>query len=162
MQTVPQTGDGAAALSKSRLRLWLKLLKSTSLVEDELRRRLRTEFGTTLPRFDVMSALYRAPGGLKMREISHLLRVSNGNITGIVDKLVSEGMVLRVTPPDDRRAQIIVLTAAGRAEFARQAVAHEAWTNEILGELNEDDVDGMIRRLDHLARALELRGRAGS
>jgi DNA-binding MarR family transcriptional regulator len=122
---------------------------------------LRTQFNTTLPRFDVMSALYRAPGGLKMKEISRLLRVSNGNITGIVDKLAADGVVLRVTPPEDRRSQIIVLSPKGREEFARQAKAHEVWVDEILGELNADDVDGMILRLNNLAHALELRERHG-
>ncbi|MCM2292664.1 MarR family transcriptional regulator [Allorhizobium sp. BGMRC 0089] len=148
-------GQDAGSLSKNRLRLWLKLLKSAGLVEDEIRRRLRQDFSTTLPRFDVMSALSRAPGGLKMKEISHLLRVSNGNITGIVDKLCEDGFVLRVTPPDDRRTQIIVLTPKGRSEFDRQAKAHEGWIDAILGGLDADDVDGMIRRLDHLTHTLE-------
>lgn len=146
-------------LSKERLRLWLRLLKSTGLVEEEVRRRLRAEFETTLPRFDVMSALYRAGDGLKMNEISRLLRVSNGNITGIVDRLTEEGMTLRMTPKDDRRSQIVTLTAKGRDEFSRQAKAHERWIDEILGGLNADDVDGMIRRLDHLNEALEERDR---
>ena len=156
-----KTADVKEALSKNRLRLWLKLLKSTRLVEDEIRGLLRTQFNTTLPRFDVMSALYRAPGGLKMKEISRLLRVSNGNITGIVDKLAADGVVLRVTPPEDRRSQIIVLSPKGREEFARQAKAHEVWVDEILGELNADDVDGMILRLNNLAHALESRERHG-
>ncbi|MGR6468433.1 MarR family winged helix-turn-helix transcriptional regulator [Rhizobium sp. PAMB 3182] len=144
-----------AQLSKDRLRLWLKLIKSTGRVEDEIRRRLRAQFATTLPRFDVMSALSRAPDGLKMKDISRLLRVSNGNITGIVDKLVEEGLVLRTTPPQDRRTQIIQLTERGRQEFETLARTHEAWIDEILGGLNADDVDGMIRRLDHLIHALE-------
>ena len=76
----------AVHLSKERLRLWLKLLKSSRAIEDEVRRRLRQDFATTLPRFDVMSALSRSESGLKMSEISKLLKVSNGNITGIVDK----------------------------------------------------------------------------
>jgi len=89
-------------LSKERLRLWLKLLKASNLVEEEIRRRLRAQHASTLPRFDVMSALSRAPNGLKMSEISKLLRVSNGNITGIVDKLAEEGFALRVSVPGDR------------------------------------------------------------
>lgn len=142
-------------LSKKRLRLWLRLLKATRYVEDEVRRRLRAEFASTLPRFDVMSALSRSVEGMKMNEISKLLRVSNGNITGIVDKLNEEGLVLRITPPGDRRSQIIRLTPKGQTEFARNAEAHQAWIDEIFGRLNEDDVDGMILRLDHLTEKLE-------
>lgn len=102
-------------LSKERLRLWLKLLKASGMIEEEVRRRLRRDFDWTLPRFDVMSALHRHPDGLKMSEISRLLRVSNGNITGIVDKLTDEGLALRVSVAGDRRANLIRLTPKGRA-----------------------------------------------
>lgn len=142
-------------MSKSRLRLWLKLLKASRLVEDEIRRRLRAEFNWTLPRFDVMAALARNPDGLKMSEISRLLRVSNGNITGIVDTLTQEGLALRVSVPGDRRANLVLLTPRGRTLFAEHAAVHEAWIDEILGGLNDDDIAGMIRRLDHLTQALD-------
>ncbi len=140
--------------AKERLRLWLKLLKASSLIEDEIRRRLRSEFKSTLPRFDVMSALERAPEGLKMSQISKRLRVSNGNITGIVDKLTDEGLALRVAVPGDRRANLIHLTPKGQRVFAEHAKTHAGWINEILAELNEDDIDGMILRLDHLTKSL--------
>jgi len=142
-------------LSKSRLRLWLKLLKASGLIEDEIRRRLRAEFNWTLPRFDVMSALARSPDGLKMSEISRLLRVSNGNITGIVDKLTEEGLALRVSVPGDRRANLVRLTPRGKELFTEHAAVHEAWIDEILSGLNDDDIAGMIRRLDHLTEALD-------
>ncbi|MGA1179894.1 MAG: MarR family winged helix-turn-helix transcriptional regulator [Marivivens sp.] len=145
----------AEPLSKSRLRLWLKLLKTSGLVEEELRRRMRAELGTTLPRFDVMSALSRSPDGLKMSEISRRLRVSNGNITGIVDKLTEEGIALRVAMPGDRRANLVRLTPKGCQVFAEHAGRHEAWVDEILAELNADDVVGMVLRLDHLLDAIE-------
>lgn len=141
-------------LSKERLRLWLKLLKASRLIEDEVRRRLRHDHDWTLPRFDVMSALSRAPEGLKMSEISKLLKVSNGNITGIVDKLTEEGLALRVAVPGDRRAQNVCLTAKGQDLFAAHSTAHEGWIDEILGGLDGDDVAGMILRLDRLAEAL--------
>ncbi|MCH2094882.1 MAG: MarR family transcriptional regulator [Rhodobacteraceae bacterium] len=142
-------------MSKERLRLWLKLLKASSLIEDEVRRRLRAECNWTLPRFDVMSALARSPDGLKMSEISRLLRVSNGNVTGIVDTLTDEGLALRVAVPGDRRANRVQLTSKGQALFADHASAHEGWINEILGDLGPDDIDGMIRRLEHLNTFLE-------
>ena len=150
-----------ASLAKQRLRLWLKLLKSSRLIEEELRRRLRTGFASTLPRFDVMAALDRSPEGLKMSEISRLLRVSNGNVTGIVDKLVEEGLVLRLAVPGDRRAQLVRLTPRGSEIFAAHAAAHEGWIDEILSGLDEDDIDGMIRRLDHLTTKLMERDRDG-
>lgn len=143
------------SLSKTRLRLWLKLLKASSRIEDEIRRNLREEFSSTLPRFDVMSALYRYPDGLKMSEISELLRVSNGNITGIVDRLAQEGLAERVAVPGDRRASLVQLTDAGRTAFAIHADAHESWIDSLLSDLNEDDTLGMIKRLDTLIDTLE-------
>ena len=142
------------SLSKSRLRLWLKLLKGSNLIADKLRRQMRAELSTTLPRFDVMSALSRAPDGLKMSEISKRLRVSNGNITGIVDTLVAEGFVERVAVPGDRRASLVLLTPAGRAVFAEHARHHEAWLNEILGGLDHDDIDRRVCVLDHMSKTL--------
>lgn len=142
-------------LSKDRLRLWLKLLKSSRRIEDALRRRLRQEFASTLPRFDVMSALDRAPEGLRMSEISQRLKVSNGNITGIVDKLTEEGLAQRLAVPDDRRAHLVHLTDKGRAEFARQAQAHEGWIDDMLAALGPDDILGMSERLDLLAQSEE-------
>lgn len=155
MTTSPVKAGKTEPMSKSRLRLWLKLLKTSGLIEEELRRRMRAELGTTLPRFDVMSALSRAPDGLKMSEISKRLRVSNGNITGIVDKLTDEGIALRVAIPADRRANLVRLTPKGQALFARHAALHEAWIDEILAGLNADDVAGMVLRLDHLSTTLE-------
>lgn len=147
--------EAAEPLSKQRLRLWLKLLKASNLIEEELRRRMRAELNTTLPRFDVMSALSRAPEGLKMTEISRRLRVSNGNITGIVDKLAAEGIALRVAVPGDRRANLVRLTPKGQALFAEHARRHEDWVDGILGGLDAGGAADMMRRLDHLSETLE-------
>ncbi len=125
--------------SKTRLRLWLKLLKASSRIEMELRRRFRVECDTTLPRFDVMAALSRKPNGLKMTDLSDLLRVSNGNVTGIVDRLTEDGHALRVAMPGDRRAQVARLTPAGQVVFAKLAARHEAWLDELLQGLNSGD-----------------------
>jgi len=124
--------SAAAGASKARLRLWLKLLKTNKLLENELRERLRSQFDTTLPRFDVMAALDRASDGLKMHELSGVLKVSNGNITGIVDRLVNDGVVVRVAVEGDRRATVVQLTAKGRQFFTTLASAHERWVNELL------------------------------
>jgi DNA-binding MarR family transcriptional regulator len=100
------------------LKLWLRLLACTNLVETDVRGRLRTEFGITLPRFDLMAQLERNPDGLKMNELSQRLMVSGGNVTGLTDQLEKEGLVIRMDDPEDRRAYTIKLTPAGRALFA--------------------------------------------
>ncbi len=125
--------------SKERLRLWIRLLRASRTIEAELRERLRQEFDTTLPRFDVMAALYRAPEGMLMSGLSRFLLVSNGNVTGIVDRLVTEGLVTRARRNGDRRTSMVKLTDAGKAQFKAMAAAHETWIGELLAGVGEDD-----------------------
>ena len=144
----PETHSTPDPASKERLRLWLKLLKLSSGIEAELRRRLRDEHDTTLPRFDVMSALARHPQGLKMSDLSGYLKVSNGNVTGIVDRLTDEGLALRVAVPGDRRAQMARLTPKGQDAFAALAAEHETWIDELLGGLSAEDAIALSAYLD--------------
>lgn len=145
--------DGGATsgpLSKQQLRVWLNLLKVNRRIEAELRSRLRRQFATTLPRFDVMSALYRHADGLILSALSSMLMVSNGNITGIVERLVEDGLILREPVPGDRRAARVRLTDKGRAEFARQAKVHEAWVAELLGGLDREDTAVILEMLSRI------------
>lgn len=145
------TGAGPSA-SKQKLRFWLQLLKATRHVESTLRERLRRDFDTTLPRFDVMAMLHKSGDGLKMSQLSGQLMVSNGNVTGIIDRLVGDGMVERVPIKGDRRATLVRLTPEGRALFARMAETHEAWIAEILGDLDKDDMSRATDMLAHLRK----------
>jgi DNA-binding MarR family transcriptional regulator len=119
------------------VRLWLRLLTCTSLIEGEIRSRLRTTFGITLPRYDLMSQLERHPEGLKMSELSKRMMVTGGNVTGITDQLVDEGLVLRDSNPNDRRAYLLKLTPKGRRVFGEMAQAHEPWVIELFAGLSE-------------------------
>jgi len=140
-----------AVASKDRLRLWLRLLKLTRAVDGTLRDRFRHEFDTTLPRFDMLAALSQHEGGLKMSRLSNVLRVSNGNVTGIADRLADDGMVERIPMPGDRRAMLLRLTTAGHREFARQAVAHEEWIDEMLGGISGQEARALAQKLQHFA-----------
>lgn len=139
-------------LPRARLRVWLRLLKASRGVEENLRRRFREEFATTLPRFDVMAALAREPDGLRMSDISAQLRVSNGNVTGIVDRLVAEGLARRDAVPGDRRATQVALTTNGKWVFNEQASAHAAWIDELLGGLGPQDTALALDLLDRLSQ----------
>jgi len=129
------------------LRIWLRLLTCTQLIEREVRSRLRSEFDTTLPRFDLMAQLERHPDGLKMNELSRLLMVTGGNVTAIVDQLEKEGLVERLDEPADRRAFRIRLTRTGEKTFAEWARAHEAWVVDLLSGLSRRDQDELLRLL---------------
>ena len=134
------------------LRLWLRILACSNLIERHVRTGLRREFGTTLPRFDFMAQLERNPAGLKMGEISERMMVTGGNVTGIADELESDGLVARHAVRADRRAMIVKLTPAGRRTFAEMARAHERWIIDLLGGLTAREQSAIFTALAKLKR----------
>jgi DNA-binding MarR family transcriptional regulator len=148
--TISAPEVAATMSTKTRLRLWLRLLKISRSVENNVREKLRVEFDSTLPRFDVLAALYQFPKGLRMSELSGLLKVSNGNVTGIVDRLVKDGLIIRTPVPGDRRALRVRLTKRGEEEFALQAAAHERWIDGLLSDVSLDEADHMISSFDQI------------
>ena len=132
------------------LKLWLRLLACTTRLESEVRMRLRAEFDTTLPRFDLMAQLERHPNGLKMSELSRRMMVSGGNVTGLTDQLEKEALVTRADAPADRRAYTVKLTPVGRALFARMAGAHEQWVIELFSGLTSSEKTQVHRLLAKL------------
>lgn len=143
------------------LRLWLRLLTCTQLVEKEVRSRLREQFDTTLPRFDLMAQLERSPDGLKMNELSRRMMVTGGNVTGITDQLVSEGLVERMDVEGDRRAYRVRLTARGRRQFSDMAREHEQWIVDAFSGLAERDI-ATLHRLLGKVKAHAQQGQAES
>lgn len=135
--------------SKQKLRLWLRMLRSTRAIEAELRERLRMEFGETLPRFDVLAALWKADDAISLTALSRMLMVSNGNVTGIIDRLVMDGSVTRVADARDRRTTLVKLTADGAKRFETMAAAHEKWIAELLRSFSAGQTEELIALLDH-------------
>ncbi|MDW5442496.1 MarR family transcriptional regulator [Polaromonas sp. SM01] len=129
------------------LRLWLRLLTCTQLIEKQVRGQLREQFDTTLPRFDLMAQLERNPEGLKMNELSRRMMVTGGNVTGITDQLVAEGLVERVEVAGDRRAYRVRLTPRGRKIFDDMARQHESWIVQALGGLSPREIDTLHKLL---------------
>lgn len=143
--------DRETPLPRRRLRTWLRLLRVTRGTENRLREYLRLRHDTTLPRFDVMAALHREKDGLKMSELSGVLRVSNGNVTGIVDRLVGEGLIMRIPVENDRRAMIVRLTDKGCSCFEELAEIHEGWVNGLLGDISTPEAKQLnesLRKID--------------
>jgi len=129
---------------KTELRLWLRLLTCTTLIENEVRRRLREQFAITLPRFDLLAQLDRTPNGMTLGELSQRMMVTNGNITGLVNRLAEQGMIARRPSPKDRRVQIVSLTAEGRRFFRSMARANARWVGEIFEGLSADDIAALM------------------
>lgn len=136
------------------IRLWLRLLACTNTIENRAGGKLRENYDTTLPRFDLMSALERHPAGLRMTEISKRMMVTGGNITRIVDQLVAEGAVTRTVAPDDRRASIVRMTAAGRRAFGVMAAQHEGWIVAMFAGLRVSERTQLYALLAKLKRHL--------
>lgn len=146
---------------EAELRLWLRLLTCTNLIEGEIRSRLRDTFDVTLPRFDLMAQLDKTPGGMTLGELSQRMMVSAGNVTGLAERLESLGMLERRAAPNDRRAQIVSLTAEGRRAFRSMARTHENWIAEIFAGLSRDDIDTLMRLLAKTKTSARRAHRAG-
>jgi len=139
-------------LRKQRLRLWIRLLLALQVIEAELRKRLRDRFDMTLPQFDVMAALDRNPDGMMMTSLSEALMVSNGNVTGIIDRLMAKGYVARENFAGDRRRFIVKLTPGGRDEFTGVARMHESWVDELLSDIEVGETEPMLVKFEKLAQ----------
>ena len=146
--------SSVAGDDKLELRLWLRLLTCSHLIESEVRQRLRERFATTLPRFDLLAQLDRAPEGLTMGELSSRLMVSNGNVTDLAEALVREGLVSRVPEPEDRRSLRLRLTAAGKRAFDAMTPVHEQWIDTMMQGLSRAEMAHLIELLGKLKQSL--------
>jgi DNA-binding MarR family transcriptional regulator len=132
------------------LRLWLRLLTCTNLIETHVRKALAKEFKTTLPRFDLMAQLERAPHGLQMGELSRRMLVTGGNVTGIVDQLERGGLLVRTEHPADRRAYLVKLTKEGRRLFGQMAAEHETWIVKLFSGIPKREQRALTESLTRL------------
>ena len=139
-------------LSKRRLKAWIRVLAVTRTAEASLREYLRVNHDTTLPRFDVLAALYRRRDGVTMSELSRMLLVSNGNATAVVDRLEADGQVRRTQSDTDRRTVFVTLTEAGLAAFETQALGHEAEVDRLFQGLSAEDIDRLTEILKRMAK----------
>lgn len=147
---------------RAELRLWLRMLTCTTLIETEVRSRLRERFDVTLPRFDLMAQLERAPEGLTLGDLSRRMMVSNGNITGLVERLVDSGHIVRAPHATDRRIMFVRLTNAGRAAFADMAAAHAQWIADLFSEVAPADQATLLGLLGRLKQSVRAGGQGGA
>lgn len=143
--------------SKQALRLWIRLLTCSTEIEKIIRNNFSREFKSTLPRFDILSALDRNPEGLTMGNLSKLLMVSNGNVTGLVDRLMQEGLVTREAMEHDRRTFKASLTPLGAEVFREMASQHEDWIDDMFEELDNDEIEHLLALLNRLRISVSKR-----
>lgn len=152
-----ENADIESEIDTKRLGLWVRLIFNSNIVEKEIRNLFRSEFKVTLPRFDLMAALYREQGGLTMGELSKKMLVSNGNVTGIVERLKKEGLVKRWVLPTDHRIYSVGLTPKGRTDFKAMADRHKEWIADIYGDLQDEELAQMIQLMDRMRNVLRQR-----
>ncbi|MFS0851231.1 MarR family winged helix-turn-helix transcriptional regulator [Novosphingobium panipatense] len=150
-KTIPGSTAPSGTLD---LRVWVRLLDCAKIIEKRLRRNFEDQFSTTLPRFDILATLDRAPDGLRMGELSRALLVSNGNVTAIVRQLQEQGLVSSRTDPEDARSAIVSLTPNGRVQFTALAEAHHGWVREALADFPEDSQRQLLSLLTQLKTSI--------
>jgi DNA-binding MarR family transcriptional regulator len=136
---------------KPELRLWLRMLSTTKLISQEVRRRLRSEYGATLPQFDILAQLYREKDGLRLGELSKRTMVTNGNVTGLVERLEADGLIVRETPEGDRRVTVAKLTRRGNDTFAAMAKSHEGWLRDMMADVEPEAINVLLEDM-HLVK----------
>ena len=140
---------------KSELRLWLRLLSTVNMITQEIRQRLRAEFAITLPQFDLLAQLDRERDGLRMGDLSKRMMVSNGNVTGVVSRLIEDGFVTRTVDREDRRSATVRLTRKGRESFLKMAAANERWMDDMFADLSHAQIEELMRLLSHVRRSID-------
>ena len=147
--TIREKHDGALG-DTMNLRLWLRLLSCTMVIEKRLKRRLAEQFDATLPRFDVLSALDRHPLGMTMGALSSSLLVSNGNVTALVRLLVRDGYVEISPSSTDRRVSMVHLTLSGAVHFETLATAHHEWVDAMMSNVSREQREQLFDLLSAL------------
>ena len=149
------TSDGVAE-GRLSLRVWLHLMKSSKAIEAVVAGRLRTEYGQSFSRFDVLSQLVRVEGDfLPVGKLAQLLMTSNGNITALLDRMAAEGLLERKPSPKDRRSQPVRITDDGRSLFAGMNRRHAKWIDAALADLPDADKEKLVTSLIRVRHAFE-------
>ncbi len=158
----PIDHEVTASGRKPELRLWLRMLTCANLIEAEVRAKLREHFQVTLPQFDLLAQLDKAPDGLSMGELSRRMMVTNGNVTGIADRLEAVGMVRRARSRGDRRSQTVTLTRSGREAFRDMARAHEGWIADLFAGLDRGEMTALMDSLGQAKQSVREAGKGRS
>lgn len=146
--------NGAASEAKTTsssdnaLRSWLALLSAANALKKSVDARLRSEFGLSISRFDVLAILDRAgPQGLRAGALSQQLMVTEGNTTQVTAPLIRDGLVARRQDKEDARAANFRLTKKGERLFAQMAKAHRGWIEEAFDDFSPQQLESFRRQL---------------
>ena len=138
-----------------RLGAWRAFLRAHARLVRDLERELQAEQGMALTDYDVLVQLSAADERrLRMSELADQLLLSRSGVTRLVDRLVAEGLVERVTCESDRRGQWASLTDSGYERLRRASPTHLRGVAEhFLDRLPPDDLAALERMLGRVVGA---------
>lgn len=122
--------------------------------------RLFARFGLTEPQFNILLLLARqGKEGMVLSEIGAKMSVSKANITGLIDRLAREGLVVRENHADDRRARLAKMTEAGLDLLKKVVPLHCEKINTVTSALEEEEKKRLIQSLTRLSQAIQGTGK---
>ena len=127
------------------IRVWFRLLRLESRLAAAVSERLKA-IGLSVPQCDVLTTLTEEEG-ISQQALAKRLYVTKGNISGLLDRLESAGMVERRSTAADRRQYEIHLTAAGREAALRAIGIQHALIRATIGRAPEGDLETFERML---------------
>ena len=110
--------------------------------------------GLSLPKLRALAALWAAGDALPLARLAERLSRSRSNITQLVDRLATDGLVSRVRNPHDRRSRLAVLTPAGRTACEQGVRIQEQTERRLLAGLDPDEghrLQALVERLQRRA-----------
>ena len=134
---------------------FVKLRRAANSLTARLNPVLQRDHALTESQFGVLEAVWHL-GPMSQIRLCEKLLVSGSNLTTVIDNLERRGLVKRAPNPDDRRAYLVTLTAAGRALVAEAFPAHAERITALLGALSQEEQ----KQLARLCRKLGLASRA--
>ncbi len=140
-------------------RLWLQVLNLHRIVYADLNTALSERFGLSVPKFDVLSHLHRYPEGLAMGELSRKLKVSNGNVSGLIARLGKDGYLHKEMTKDDRRSFRARLTDHGRRVFEEALDVHRQVVAAAMASSPTPQIDRLTEGLKALVKGNGADGR---
>ena len=130
------------------LRLWISLARCYATFSRAVACKV-AEYDLTAPQFGVLEALYHK-GPLSLGELAEKLLVTGGNVTYVMDRLESQGLVVRERSGDDRRVVRAHLTSRGRSTIEAVFPGHVAFVRDLVSVLESEDQEslrGLLKRL---------------
>jgi DNA-binding MarR family transcriptional regulator len=154
--------DNFAVLGQLETRLWLQILSLHGDIFSSLNTMLNAEFGLSVAKFDVLAQLDRYRQGLALGQLSQNLKVSGGNVSGLVQRLLADGLISREMSREDRRSFIVRLTPKGEALFKKAAAVHRKHLSKRFEKVPAKELEHAFTVLRSLAQAVRTEHKTGN